>query len=425
MKNYLNGLNGVIVSGANNRANRKAIREIHEANEARRGIVYYQPSQVEAFFDESAPVESLIVSGGNNNLRIRSVSRAMECALLQGYRVLVMHSGNKELEQGLISYFGSNVICIINRNNPVYDPFYQASNDEISRLVISASQKKHKISPAGRYYLNGISDYIRFNHKSPRCYMFIRCPHQTFIDRVNAAEMNGVISSTDARMVVSQITQGQTERGNIESFFHDLSIQGASVLSKKNNAAYATNFINESKRQRVFSVDIQSNSNSILMDLLVNESEALVSQGIKMMIVTDGISVHASEALVNYVNNIGGNTSAVVSSEDVYSEFGGLDNEFFAFAGKCSKLVISRHSSAYSSQKVSDAIGSYDKQEISDSISRNVHYYGKWGVGSSQTLNVSIKRENIVKPEEIQRMSNEEVIILDKYTGELSYAPII
>ena len=425
MKNYLNGLNGMIVSGANNRAGRKAMREIQEANEARRGIIYYRPSQIEAFFDESVPIESLIVSGGSNNLRIRSVTRAIECAFLQGYSILVIHAGNIELEQCLVNYFGSSLMCIINRNNAIYDPFYRATNDEISRLVLSSSQRKHRISSSGRYYLNGISDYIRCNHKLPRCYMFVKCPHQTLIDRVNSAENKGIISPSEARNVVSQITQGQADRGSIESFFHDLSIQGGAVLSSKNNAAYATNLVNESNNHRILSVDVQSNSNSILMNLLVHETESIVSQGKKMMIIIDGINVHASEALMNYVNHNGGGTSAVISSEDVYSEFGGIDNEFFSFVGKCSKLIISKHSSAYSSQKVSDAIGSYDKQEISDSISRNVNYYGRWGVGSSQTLNVSTKRENRVKSEEIQRMNNDEVVILDKNTGELSFSPIV
>ena len=46
-------------------------------------------------------------------------------------------------------------------------------------------------------------------------------------------------------------------------------------------------------------------------------------------------------------------------------------------------------------------------------------------MGTGQTENVSIKRENIVKPEEIQRLNNDEVYILDKHSGELSYTTVI
>ena len=425
MRNYLNGLAGRHIGGANNRMNRRTLRKIQEANEMNQGIIRYRPSQIEAFIDDTVPVESLLFSGGANSIRVRTMLRAIECACIQGYMVLVMHCGNSELEQGLNGYFGVNNVCLANRNNPIYDPFVGASNAEIARLVISSAPKNNKINSVGRYYLNGVSDYIKYNHKSPRCYMFINCPHLTFIDRVNDAESQGRISSNEARMVISQIMQGEVERGNIENFFHELSLQGSAVLAKKSNAAYAVNLLAAANRQQIFSVDIQSGANALLINLLVNETEAVISQGSKMLIVVDSLKINAGEALMNYIKRGGSANGAIVSSDDVFAEFGGSDSDFFAFAGKCSKLIISKHSSAYSCQKLSDAIGSYDKQEVSSSFSRNVNYFGRWGVGSGQTENISIKRENIVKPEEIQRLNNDEVYILDKDSGELSYTSVI
>lgn len=425
MKNYLNGLAGMLMVGANNRMNRKTLRKIQEANEMNQRIVRYRPSQIEAFIEDTVPVENMLFSGGANDIRVRAMLRAIECACIQGYMVLILHCGNSELEQGLNGYFGANNVCLVNRNNPIYDPFVGISNAEIARLVVSSAPKNNKINSVGRYYLNGISDYIRSNHKSPQCYMFINCPHMTLIDRVNDAESQGRISSNDARMIVSQIMQGEVERGSIENFFHELSLQGSAVLAKKSNAAYAVNLMEATNRQQIFSVDIQSESNALLINLLVNETEAVISQGVKMLIVADSIKIGASEALINYIKRGGNINGAIISSDDAFAEFGGSDNDFFAFAGKCSKIVISKHSSAYSCQKLSDSIGFYDKQEVSSSYSRNVNYFGRWGAGSGQTESISIKRENIVKPEEIQRLSNDEVYILDKYTGELSYTSVI
>lgn len=425
MRNYLNGLAGLLIAGANNRMNRKTLRKIQEANEMNQGIIRYRPSQIEAFIEDTVPVESMLFSGGSNTIRVRAMLRAIECACIQGYMVLVLHCGNSELEQGLSGYFGSSNVCIVNKSNPIYDPFAGATNAEIARLVVSSTSKNNRINSAGRYYLNGVSDYIRSNHKSPRCYMFIKCPHLTLIDRVNDAESQGRISSKNARMIISQIMQGETERGGIENFFHELSLQANAVLATKSNAAYAVSLMEVAKRQQIFSLDTQSGSNTLLLNLLTNETEAIISQGCKMLIVVDGIKVDASEALMNYIKRAGSSNGAIISSDDTFAEFGGSDNDFFAFAGKCSKLVISKHLSAYSCQKLSDAIGFYDKQEVSSSYSRNVNYYGRWGVGSGQTENISIKRENIVKPEEIQRLNNDEVYILDKYSGELSYTSVV
>ncbi len=425
MSNYLNILAGMIMEGENNRTKRRILRKIQEANEMNQGIIRYRPSQIEAFIDDTVPVESMLFSGGANSIRVRAMLRAIECACAQGYMVLVMHCGNSALEQGLSGYLGVNNVCLINRNNPIYDPFAGASNAEIARLVISSAPKNNKINSVGRYYLYGVSDYIRCNHKSPRCYMFINCPHLTFIDRVNDAEVQGRISSNEARMVISQIMQGEVERGSIENFFHELSLQGSAVLAKKSDAAYAMNLLSATNNQQVFSVDIQSGANALLINILVNETEAVISQGRKMLIIADEIKIGASEALMNYIKRGGSSNGAIVSSDDVFAEFGGSDNDFFAFAGKCSKLIISKHSSAYSCQKLSDAIGFYDKQIMNSSYTRNVNYFGRWNIGSGQTENVSIKRENIVKPEELQRLNNDEVYILDKYSGELSYTSVM
>lgn len=425
MSNYLNGLAGMLMVGVNNQMNKRTLRKIREANEMNQGIVRYRPSQIEAFIDDTVPVESMLFSGGSNSIRVRAVLRAIECAYIQGYMVLVIHCGNSELEQGLNGYYGVNNVCMVNRNNPIYDPFAGASNAEIARLVISSAPKSNKINSAGRYYLTGVSDYIRCNHKSPRCYMFINCPHLTFIDRVNDAESQGRISSNEARKVISQVMQGEAERGGIDNFFHELSLQGSTVLAKKSNAAHAVNLLTAAQKQQIFSVDVQSGANALLINLLVSETEAVISQGIKMIIVTDSLKTGASEALMNYIRLGGSSNGSIISSDDVFAEFGGSDNDFFSFAGKCSKLIISKHSSAYSCQKMSDAIGSYEKQEVSSSYSRNFNYFGRWGVGAGQTENVSIKRENIVKPEEIQRLNNDEVYILDKHSGELSYTSVI
>lgn len=422
---YSSGLTGMIMASMERRRSRKALQAIYDANEANQGIIRYQPSQIEAFFDDNAPFENMIFSGGANSIRIRAIARAIECAYAQGYSIMVLHCGNRELEQCLDNYFGSGNLCFINSFNPIYDPFCGAANDEIARLTISSSAKDCKINAVGRYYMNGVSDYIRANRKNPRCYMFINCPHLTFIDGVNKAENQGRLTQDQARTIISQIMQGEIERGNIETFFQTLSRQAAAILVQKGNAVSAVNLSIAAQRRQIFSVDVQSATNAVLLNILMNEADSLLSHGGKVMVIIDGIQMGASEVLHDYAKRGGSNYSVVASSDDVYSGFGGSDSDFFAFVGKCSKVIISKHASAYSCQKFSEMIGSYDKQEINSSYAQNTNYVGYWGYGTSQTASVNIKRENIVKPEEIQRMAVDEVYIMDKVTGELSYTPVL
>ena len=423
--NHSSGLAGFMMAGIVNRRTRKALMSVQRENEANQGVLRYEPSDIEAFFDENNPIENMMFTGGDNSIRVRAITRAIECAYIQGYSVLLLHGGNRELENSATNYFGIGNVCVVNGSNPIYDPFIGASNSEIARLIVSSSTKDYKINATGRYYINGISDYIRANKKSPRCYMYINCPHLTFIDGVNKAESQGRISQNEARSIISQIMQGEIERGNIEAFFQALSRQGASILAQKSNAGNAVNYVDVSHKQQILSVDVQSSTNTVLINTLVNEAETIISQGGKTMIVADGIQICTSDVLMDYIKRGGGYYSVVASSDDVYSGFGGNDNEFFAFSGKCSKIIISKHSSAHSCQKYSDIIGSYDKHEINNSYAQNANYVGHWGYGTTHTASINTKRENRVKPEEIQGMAVDEVFIMDKITGEISYVPIL
>lgn len=48
-----------------------------------------------------------------------------------------------------------------------------------------------------------------------------------------------------------------------------------------------------------------------------------------------------------------------------------------------------------------------------------------WGTGTTQSVNINVKRENIVKPEEILRLNSNEVYVFDKNSSEISHTNII
>lgn len=140
----------------------------------------------------------MVFSGGLNSIRARAIARAAECAYLQGYSVVVAHCSNQELDNTLTAYFGSNYICSVNAGNPVYDPFWGKSNAAIGRLVLNSTSKGDEIKPVGKYYLDGISDFMRAKGVQPYCHMYITCPHLTLIDKINDAETKGQISSNQS-----------------------------------------------------------------------------------------------------------------------------------------------------------------------------------------------------------------------------------
>ncbi|MCF0260425.1 MAG: hypothetical protein HUJ54_11255, partial [Erysipelotrichaceae bacterium] len=227
------------------------------------------------------------------------------------------------------------------------------------------------------------------------------------------------------RRIVSEIMQGETERAAIENYFLELSRQAGSILSSRQNYAKAVSLKTAAERQKIAAVDIQTGANTLLTSLLIQEIETMLSQGRRLLVVFDEVSLSSGTALMNFIRTAAGSCSLAVSSSDLFASLGGDDRDFFAFAGRSSKIMISRHIMACSAQKLSDAIGDYEKQEITASLSSNTGYGRYAQHGRTRTTSISVKREKIVKPEEIQNMSETEVFLFDKLTGELSFVPVI
>jgi len=419
------GLTGLIVALINRRRISNTLRRIENENIVEQGVVKYQPSSIEAFFDETEAMGSMVFSGGLNPIRCRAISRAIECAYLQGYSVVAVHADNQELENTLLNSFGNQYVSIVNKGNPVYDPFYGKSNSDINRLVLSSGTKGIEVGSSGLYYLEGISDFIRSKGIVPYIDMYITCPHMELFDKINDLELKGVIDSEKARQITSKLMQGEIERSNIENFFSRLSTQSNGIIAKKPQLKYAVNVEKAFRGKQIISIDVCSSTNTILLNIVINEIVMEMEKGKRVLLIADNIPLQTSNALQQLVKSLGANCSVILSADDVYSLFGGEENEFFAFAGKCSKTILSKHSSAFSSQKLSEFIGYYDKKEITGTFSENANYVGQWGMGASSTASVTVKREPIIKPEELNRMSADEVFIQNKHTGEISFTTIV
>lgn len=410
---------------ANRRATKKAIKRINIENAANKGIINYQPSQIEAFFDDREPLGNIIISGGDASIRSRAASRAIECAYIQGFSPVIIYGSDTVFENTLFSYFGRSNIAAVNMHTPLYEPLIGLTNTEITRLIMQSAEKGFEIQGKGRYYINGISDFIKARGITPYMHMYITCPHLSLIDKVNDAEIRGVISHNSARQIISELTQGDAERGNVENFFASLDGQSGQLFSNKSNLPQAFNINLIVKNHGIFAVDVNSSVSTILLNILAYEIESLLAAGKKIFLCIDNLQLERDSKLCSLLAKSGSTCAAMVVSDDVYASFGGEDSLFYSTVGKSTKVVISKHASAYSCQKWSDVIGSYDKKEISNSITGSHSIFGKFVAGTAHSTNINIKRESIIRPEEISRMRCEEVFILNGTTGELAHTTIV
>lgn len=408
-----------------NRRTKQTIRNIEKNNELRRNITKYEPSDIEGFIERDNNVGSYIISGGDNSIRSRAAASACACSLEQNIPVIVLHEGNKTFERTVTqaTAFTNNRI-IITSNTAVYDPFYNRNNNEICNLILNSCSQSLKINANGQQYILGITDFIKSKNIPPYCEMFVSCPHDYIFEKVDESETNGYLSNADAAKIRNELMQGQSERANIQSFFSQLSYQGNGVLSNKGNRNAAVNIKTAVKHNGLLMIDIGSSTNEILLNLIVNEIKEVLASGKKLMLVLDNININSNDLLNKLIRSLSARCLTTLLSSDVYSMLSGEDNLFHTFIGNACKCIVLSHTSGTTCTKWSEIFGYYDVDKISQNITTNQNYQWGYGSGTSNSISVSTNREFIVKPEELARLNQNEVFILDRNAKELAYTTL-
>ena len=403
---------------------KKALKAIETSNVDAQGIVNYQPSNIEAFFDEKEVFGNIILSGGDEFVRLRALARCVECAYIQGYVPIILHANNYNLENYLVSCFGTTNVTYLNGQFPYYEPFIGLSDNEICQIIMNSTTENYDIKGIGKYYIDGITSFIRSKKVNPYLWMYITCPHMDLNDKINDAVTNGVIGDDEARKIISQIVQGELERGNIENFFIKLRSEAEYIIAKKNNLSNGTCIRKTAMKKGAIVIDIRTSSNVLLLNIIMSEIEMLKNKGERVFLCFDGIQLPNNKLVSDFAKSSGTQSALCLLSQDTYADFLGDDNLFYAVVGKASKIVLSKHMSAYSCQKYSEIVGMYDKQEVSDTYTGNMSLIGKFSYGTTTSKNISKKREEKVKPEEILQLNDDEVFILDN-NAEIAHTIVV
>lgn len=118
----------------------------------------------------------------------------------------------------------------------------------------------------------------------------------------------------------------------------------------------------------------------------------------------------------------------MVSSKDVYSMAGSSEAVFSDLVNSAQKVFISSHS-GISCGKWASVVGEYDKSEISQSFSSSSRFHSFFsifpGQDNSTNITISQRREQIVKPEEISRLSSNEIFVINRVSQEIAHTTVV
>jgi hypothetical protein len=402
-------------------------RTVAKNNEITRGVTEYKPSEIGGFFPPTDQIGNVIISGGENSMRAQTIEAISYLAYNRNLPVVILHQGNNELETMMRLTFGkSGRLTIINQNSPIYEPFADLTDIEISKLIIDSAPKDYDIKPNARYYIDGMIEFLRAKKRTPGLAIFEKCPHYELFNKIDTLIADGTITEPAGQAIKSKLMSGQSECFKLESYFTELANQFSSIVSASGTTTKYS-LLQTINTSGIVTIDIGSNINKLLVNMLIVQIKIAINRGKTLSLITDELYSESGDLFANFIKIRNEKCKLTISAKDVYASYGGDDKLFHTILGNSEKIVVFCHSSGASALKWAEAIGQYDKTEITTSHNRGHTRQNLVGrrENTSDTTNYNLKREYIIKPETINRMLPNEVYIVDSVHREIAHTCLV
>lgn len=230
-------------------------------------------------------------------MRTSAIVSQTLCAASNGFPVVIIHEGNHLLEQQLRANFsGSGRYKEISSGNPCFEPFYGLSELEISNQILETAPKDYDIKYNARYYIEGISAYLKASGKNLSFKLFSTCPHSMIFDKVDDLEMQGKISDHEAQEIKSKLMMGQSENYKLDSFLASLRMEIEPLMYVSKRGQHPLNIVTALKHNAVLCFDLSSVTNKLLLNTVIYQLKLALTRGLQYQIVIDSIPIDSNES---------------------------------------------------------------------------------------------------------------------------------
>ena len=254
--------------------------------------------------------------------------------------------------------------------------------------------------------------------KKPYFSGFANCPYFKLSDHITTRLNSGAITQDVADKLNSFLLTGQSECPKIDTFFNDMKSQIDYLSAPDPKSVNAASVLSAIKKKQILCIDIRSSSNVMLLELIVNSLIIAMNRSYDFSLMVDEVAFVNNDMLKNTVCQKSNHHNIIVS-KDLYALTGGKEDIFSTIIGEAEKTVLFAHSSSISCEKWSKYVGEYDKLDVFYSHNSTWSQSSKWGYSSSDGQAEKFKREAKVKPEQINRLSQNEAFIYDHATKSL------
>ena len=395
-------------------------------NKINRSITEYNATSIDAFFSPENGVYNSIISGGDINSRTNAIIAQARCAIANKFPVIVLHEGNRMLENKLERAFNpQNKYFEISNRCRSFEPFYGLDASDVTNEILEIAPKDFDIKYSARYYIEGVSEILKYKKKYLSFKMLLQCPHAMIFDIAEDLYNQGVIDDKKEHEIKSKLMMGQGENYKIDALLNNLSREVNEVRYLPKCGFKPNNIIKACDRNAVTCIDIVASKNKLYIDTLVYQLELATKLSKQYVIIVDSIFLNSTKAYESFMLNPSEKIGRMIASDDLFSMAGGDEKNFSILTATSPTMIIMAHQSAKSAEKWSEVLGQYERWNESYSNSRGASKNSPFSLFSSpnyqNSTSLSKSREFVVRPEQILHLSRGEAFVMSTACGNISH----
>jgi len=421
MANQNNRGGGFLLWGINFVSSKIRNRKIRKYNTQARGLKQHANVTADFLFPPQSYQENIIISGGGSGDRLRFCEQILRNAQAQSQAVIVLTAGNVDLEN-LIAGGGLGIAA--SRQRKIFDAFTFLEMQDICQVILETNRQKYDIKHSGRYVLQVVFDVLQAQNLKPYFANFADFTYHKIPARINDCLARGLISQSKANDLNSYLAMGQSELSKIDAFFYNARAQMLHIAEVNPNNSGGFSALSAIWNNQIFLIDINSPSNTMLLELIVNTLLVAKNKGMNFSLMIDDIAISSSDSLKRLLSQRA-NHNNIIISQDVFTMLNGEERTFASAVGLADRTILLSHSSHISCEMWSKYIGNYDKIDLSRSAGGGWFQSSRWGYMSNQTQTETMKREQKIKPEEINRLPQGQIFAYDRQSGNLIQANVL
>lgn len=387
-----------------------ALRKARRQNDAARGVVGYGEVPSESLLVGSS---RSIVLGAPDVTRALALSGLARESVASGASTVVIAEGARALA-GDLSSAGCPGVRLLDSSRPLYEPLARRSADGVAELLDEAFRLVPGAPQEAGAYVGALVRVLGHRGLPASVRLLAECPHNRMHEVIARLELSGAVDAAEAADLRACLDVPAACRSFVEGFFREAVAEGALLADPLSTPASSMACVGDaalSSAPGTLVLDVTSGQARALLALVFAETQLCVRRCAPLTVVVCAGSVDGWDTLAQALRSAVGTRWAVVTAEAL--EFFSSEDELRRWVASSSRVLCFAQGHA-SSDLASSVFGEYDKVDVSYTRSGGGGF-GTFGVNytDGRSTTRSIKRERVVKSEELRALGEDEFFVLE------------